>query len=209
MTKPNKTTCPCGGQCTCKKQKLPVYLDTETTGLWADMGDEMLEIAIVEQDGSVLLNTFVKPKHKRHWPDAMAVHHITPNMVKDAPTLDDIADQIIDALVGRTVYIWNAPFDAQFVGFALEYAKETVCAMREFGNFIERTQPHNASHSGRYKLDRTAHDLGVEIDGKPHRALTDVITTIHVHQAWLKLDQQNSDKQLAGNINTPPYQEQP
>ena len=185
-----------------KNQKPAVYLDTETTGLSVKEGAELLEIAIVEENGTVLLDTFVKPKHATEWPEAMAVNHITPDMVKDAPTIDDIADDIIDALCGRIVYIWNAPFDAQFIGFGLQYAEGIICAMREYGDFIERTQPFNASRTGRYKLEYTARDLGVEVEGKAHRALTDVLTTIHVRQAWKATDKRN----LSGNINTPPYQ---
>ena len=37
----------------------PVYLDTETTGL--DPKDEIVEISIVDEDGSVLLEKFVRP----------------------------------------------------------------------------------------------------------------------------------------------------
>lgn len=187
-----------------KPPKPPVYLDTETTGLFASQGAEMLEIAIVEENGQVLLDSFVKPKIATEWPEAMAINKITPAMVANAPTVDELADQIIDAVVGRDVYIWNADFDNQFVGFALEYANRVICAMHEFGRYIEFTQPHNVSHNGRYKLEYTANDLGVEIEGRPHRALTDVLTTIHVRQAWLSGAHDNKD--LSGSVNVEPYQ---
>ena len=37
----------------------PVYLDTETTGL--DEQSEIVEISLIDSDGSVLLDTLVKP----------------------------------------------------------------------------------------------------------------------------------------------------
>lgn len=38
-----------------------IYLDTETTGLDAFFGDEIVEIAIIDEKGKVLLNTLVQP----------------------------------------------------------------------------------------------------------------------------------------------------
>ncbi|MDY0136377.1 MAG: hypothetical protein RBS36_04320 [Thiomicrospira sp.] len=65
-----------------KNRKPAVYLDTETTGLSIKDGAELLEIAIVEENGTVLLDTFVKPKHATEWPEAMAVHTSHPTWSK-------------------------------------------------------------------------------------------------------------------------------
>lgn len=180
---------------------LPVYLDTETTGLFIDQGAEILEIAIVAENGEVLLDTFIKPEKATEWPEAMAINHITPKMVENAPYFREIADQIKSTLKGRTVYIWNADFDVQFLPGLVDDAR-IICAMREYGDFIEHTQPYNMSRTGRYKLEYTTNDLGIEIEGQSHRALTDVLTTIHVRQAWLNTTQTN----LSGSKNVEPYQ---
>lgn len=184
---------------------LPVYLDTETTGLFPGEGDELLEIAIVQEDGKVLLDTFVRPLHNTEWPEAMAVNHITPEMVKGAPTLNEIAPLIKRAVRGRDVLIWNAPFDAAFLSGLLEKSV-IICAMREYGDYIEQTQPWNVSRAGRYKLEHTANDLGVEIEGEAHRALTDAITIINVRKAWKSRAFDNSD--LGGSKNIEPYQQE-
>ena len=167
---------------------LPVFLDTETTGLFAADGAELLEVAVVREDGIVLFESLIKPKHTAVWPAAMAVNYISPKMVQDAPTIDDLADELIDTVCGRDVYMWNAPFDQQFVGFATEYATSVICAMREYGDFIERAQPHSARQPGWYSLERTAKDLGIEVEGQAHRAITDVITMMRIRQAWLAIE---------------------
>lgn len=184
---------------------LPVYLDTETTGLFPQDGAELLEIAIVREDGKVLLDTFVHPMIATSWPEAMAVNHITPDMVKDAPTFEEVAALIKKAVRGRDVLIWNAPFDVAFLPGLLNESN-VICAMREYGEYIEKTQPWNASRTGRYKLEYTANDLGVEIEGNAHRALTDVMTTIHVRKAWKSRAFDNSN--LGSSKNVEPYQQE-
>lgn len=179
---------------------LPVYLDTETTGLFPSEGAEMIELAIVAENGEVLFDSFIKPEKATEWPEAERINKISPDMVKDAPTLSDVADKIKAILKGRTVYIWNADFDVQFLP-GLVNDSRVVCAMREFGDFIEQTQPQNISPTGRYKLEYTANDLGVDFEGQPHRALTDVLTTIHVRQAWQKTTRTN----LSGSVNVEAY----
>ncbi len=182
--------------------KAPVYLDLETTGLNI-RSDEILEIAIVQADGVVLLDNFVNPTHVSQWPEAQAINGISPAMVENAPSLSDISEEIIDALADRTVYIWNASFDTGFMPFALDHAKDVVCAMREYGAYIEQTQPQNISKTGRYKLEYTAKDLGIEIDGDQHRALTDVITMMKVRQAYRADGFDRTD--LSGSINVEAY----
>lgn len=178
----------------------PVYIDTETTGL-DPRGDEIIEIAIIDHSEAVLLDTFVKPVHVSQWPEAQAINGISPEMVQNAPLLKDIAQQIKDAVKDRDAYMWNAIFDTQFLAGLLDHVSSINCAMYEYADYIERTQPQNMSHSGRYKLEYTANDLGIQVEGDAHRAKHDVIKTIRVRKAWMETDRTD----LSGNINTAPY----
>lgn len=63
--------------------------DIETTGLSIEW-DELLQISILDAaDGSVLLNSYVKPEVAKEWPEAMAINRITPEMISSAPEMLD------------------------------------------------------------------------------------------------------------------------
>jgi DNA polymerase-3 subunit epsilon len=90
----------------------PLYLDTETTGL-GDL-DEIVEISILDYDGSVLFDSLVRPLRKIQ-ADAMAIHGITEAMVKDAPRWGEVWPEIKTILHNRTIAIYNADFDIRMI----------------------------------------------------------------------------------------------
>lgn len=90
-----------------------VVLDTETTGL--GNVDEILQIAVVDSDGRVLLNSLVRPCVAERWPEATRVHGITPEMVAESPPFSDIVEELRDALAGRVVCIYNADYDVRML----------------------------------------------------------------------------------------------
>ena len=47
-----------------------VYLNTETTGLHPEDGDEIPSLTIVDANGRLLFDEKFKPKHKKEWPEA-------------------------------------------------------------------------------------------------------------------------------------------
>lgn len=66
-------------------------VDTETTGMDHE-ADRLVEVAVVRDNGS-FAHSLVNPGDRRISYGAMATHHITPEMVEDAPsTLDALAD---------------------------------------------------------------------------------------------------------------------
>src|SRR5664279_5356251 len=78
------------------KQK-PVYLDSETTGL--ERSDEIVDFSIIDFDGKVLFDSFVRPKISIP-SGATAVHHITNSMVANAPTWVELWTEIKAILAG-------------------------------------------------------------------------------------------------------------
>lgn len=181
--------------------KTPLYLDLETTGL-DPKGDEIIEIAILDENENVLLDTFVKPVHVSQWPEAQAINGISPDMVKDAPELSELKQQIREITKGSELFIWNAPFDLGFLGGYL-CTRIVHCAMREYGDFIEQNFPDSVSRTGRYKLEYTANDLGIEVEGDAHRAKHDVLKMIRIRKAWRSLGNQRPD--LSGSVNVEAY----
>ncbi len=100
-----------------------VVLDTETTGLSPDNGDRILEIGCVELFNRKLtgnnLHFYINPERDSH-EEALKVHGISNEFLKDKPKFAQIADELISYIQGAEVIIHNAPFDIGFLNKELE-----------------------------------------------------------------------------------------
>lgn len=100
-----------------------IVLDTETTGLSADSGDRIIEIGCVELLGRKLSGNnkhfYLNPERDSH-EDAMKVHGISNDFLKDKPKFKAVVDELLDYLQGAEVIIHNAPFDVSFLNKELE-----------------------------------------------------------------------------------------
>jgi DNA polymerase III, epsilon subunit and related 3''-5'' exonucleases len=160
-----------------------VYLDTETTGL-DSCDDEILEIAIVDESAKVLLNTLVKPSKITTWLEAQAIHGITPEMVANAPTLNDIAEDIKAAVNGKDVVIYNAGFDTGFLGNLLDGAASIQCCMESYAEHVGEWSDYHMNYRW-HKLIHAAGDVHHEWSGTAHRALAD---TLACRSVWRYLN---------------------
>ena len=100
-----------------------IFLDTETTGLSAENGDRVIEIGCVELLHRKLtgnnLHFYLNPERDSH-EDALRVHGITNEFLKDKPKFAEIADQFLQYIEGAEIIIHNAPFDIGFLNKELE-----------------------------------------------------------------------------------------
>ena len=173
-----------------------VFADTETTGLNHGGDDEIVEIAILDAEGATLLNTLVRPMRKTSWPEAQAIHGISPQHVATAPSLAALLPKIAATCAGKTVVFYNAPFDLSF--FPQRFFPSVVCAMR---CYCVAT-----STQGWVKLMDAAMASGYDPAGRPcHRALADALACRHV---WLRgipfmenLLPLNSDSKIIARLN--------
>jgi DNA polymerase-3 subunit epsilon len=100
-----------------------IVLDTETTGLSAATGDRIIEIGCVE-----LLNRKLTGNNKHFYlnaerdshEDALKVHGISNEFLRDKPKFAEVADELLDYLQGAEIIIHNAPFDVGFLNKELE-----------------------------------------------------------------------------------------
>ncbi len=160
---------------------MPLFLDTETTGLSPAAGDAVVEIAIVDASGKAVLNTLVDPGRAIPW-QATNVHGITNAMVRGRPTLSQLMPQIRQIISNEIVVIYNSSFDTPFFPGRLTESLSIECAMRRF------TQ---ATGGGRWKkLDVAAQKVGHRWTGNAHRALADALACRSVW-AWLESSAQS------------------
>lgn len=100
-----------------------IVLDTETTGLSAENGDRIIEIGCVELVRRKLTGNnkhfYLNPGRNSH-EDALKVHGISNEFLKDKPKFAAVADELLDYLQGAEIIIHNAPFDVSFLNKELE-----------------------------------------------------------------------------------------
>ncbi|MDP2418696.1 MAG: DNA polymerase III subunit epsilon [Hydrogenophaga sp.] len=100
-----------------------IVLDTETTGLSAENGDRIIEIGCVELLNRKLtgnnLHFYVNPERNSH-EDALKVHGISNEFLRDKPKFGQIADELLEYLRDAELIIHNAPFDMSFLNKELD-----------------------------------------------------------------------------------------
>ena len=100
-----------------------IVLDTETTGLSAEGGDRIIEIGCVELLNRKLtgnnLHFYLNPQRDSH-EDALKVHGISNEFLRDKPKFVEVAEEILDYVQGAEIIIHNAAFDVSFLNKELE-----------------------------------------------------------------------------------------
>ena len=161
-----------------------VFLDTETTGL-SHAHDRLVEIAIIDENGDVLLSQLVNPG--RGIPDgARSVHGISDAMVASAPTLESLWPRVRSIVSGAHIVMYNAEFDAGFFPDGLRCAAKITCAMKEFARIHGQWNSHHNDWKWQ-KLTMAAAHVGHRWEGNAHRALADALATRSV---WLWIARQ-------------------
>jgi DNA polymerase-3 subunit epsilon len=156
----------------------PVFLDTETTGL--DPNAEIIEISVVDHDGSVLFDSLVKPV--RPIPlDAVRIHGITDEMVEDARLWPEVWPAVETVLHGRYIGIYNADFDLKMMrqshrrhGMVWEFPQSRVFdVMKLYADYTGNPRWVTLETAGR--------QCGITMSNS-HRALADTFLLREVFQ---------------------------
>jgi DNA polymerase III epsilon subunit-like protein len=156
------------------------YLDTETTGLY---GAEMVECAVVDDDGKTILDTLVNPG--RPIPtDASRIHGITDKMVELAPPADAVRAFVLALVRGHRLVIYNADYDCQFFPGIREMAKEVRCCMKDASEHFGEWSDYHQSYRWP-KLGVAARACGHVDVGDAHRARADALACRTVWH-WLQ-----------------------
>ena len=104
-----------------------IFLDTETTGLSFGDGHKIVEIACIETNDLIptgkIFHKLINPE--RDVPDeAFKVHGFSSDFLKDKETFNQIADEFLNFITGKKIFIHNAPFDIGFLNGELNKIKK-------------------------------------------------------------------------------------
>ncbi len=100
-----------------------IIFDTETTGL-DSREDRVIEIGGVELENQFptgrTIHLYINPGDRKVHPDALAVHGITDDFLKDKPSFADVVDEIVEFFGDARWVAHNATFDIGFINAELE-----------------------------------------------------------------------------------------
>ena len=154
-----------------------IFLDTETTGLSADNGDRVIENGCVELLNRKLTGNnkhfYLNPGRDSH-EEALKVHGLTSEFLRDKPVFEAVADDLLAYLQGAEVIIHNAPFDMGFLNKELALLgraplREVVLSVTDTLALAKEMFPGK-----RNSLDALCSRLGVDNSGRTlHGALLD------------------------------------
>jgi DNA polymerase-3 subunit epsilon len=150
-----------------------LILDTETTGL--DGCAEIVQIAIVDLNGSTVYESLVKPVCSIP-EEATRIHGITDDMVANAPTFDMVHCRLMSLMHGKKVVIYNAEFDTRMIyqaGKLYGYLPDLLvgsweCAMEQYAVFFGEWNDYHGS----YRWQR--------LPGGDHSAKGDCLATLQL-----------------------------
>ena len=173
-------------------------LDLETTGLSAKT-EKITEIGIMKVKNGEVLEEFCefvnpeKPIPQR----VQEITNITDDMVKDAPTIEEMFPKVLEFIKGTVLVAHNATFD---IGFLKTIAKDLGY---EFNFTYVDTLPLARKlypELKKHKLGKIAEYLKIKVE-VAHRALDDVDTTVKVLREMMKTLKERGAKTV-GDIAT-------
>ena len=188
-----------------------IFLDTETTGLSAENGDRIIEIGGVELVNRKLtgnnLHFYLNPERDSH-EDALKVHGISNEFLKDKPRFAEMTQELLDYVQGAEIIIHNAQFDLAFLNKELEIVGRP--AFRTFVHSVTDTlvMAKEIYPGKRNSLDALCDRLGVDNSARTlHGALLDaeLLADVYINltrgQDALLIDVPNVDAQ---GVKLPP-----
>ena len=190
-----------------------IFLDTETTGLSPENGDRIVEIGCVELVNRKLtgknLHFYLNPERDSH-EDALKVHGISNEFLKDKPKFGEIADELLEYLQGADVLIHNAPFDVGFINKELELQKRPP--IKTCVNSVADTlaMAKDMFPGKRNSLDALCDRLGVDNSGRTlHGALLDaeLLADVYIYMTrgqdalLIEVEDSSDSKKLADAID--------
>ena len=151
-----------------------LFIDCETTGVKIfptpeGPKSEIVSISILDEDENVLLDTLVRPVYHTSWEKATEVNGITPEMVKDAPTYEELSSKIREIVKDNTIFAYNMSFEQNMIPEIHDCTLR--CSMREFSDY---------NNSKWLKLNDVCEIIGFDLGENAHDSKWDTLALIAV-----------------------------
>jgi DNA polymerase III epsilon subunit len=161
------------------------FFDTETTGLYPDRGDRIVEVAMVRTlDGKIVdqYDTLIYPECPIP-AEASSVSGITDAMVWGKPRFEEVAQTIQDFCKDSVLVAHNAPFDLGFFVTHFEAAGQPMLRNLVLDTLVLARRCYKLPD---YSLGGLAKALRVEKETF-HRALGDSVMTSRLFQNMMPM----------------------
>lgn len=129
----------------CSNPSHMIVIDIETTGY--EYRDDVLQVSVIDGDGRILLNSYVKPYYQSYWQPEVGISYIFPEKVADAPELHELIPQmkgILDSC--DTVIGYNTGFVISFLNFLDYSGKKEENVMEDFAPIYGEWLPSFEAH---------------------------------------------------------------
>ena len=177
------------------KENEIIIVDTETTGLNADT-DELLQVSIIDSQGNTLFNSYIKPLFTENWDGAMAVNHITPEMVANAPNILEVKQEINRILNSANIIVgYDTNFDLSFLSAAgIEFEQQQIVdIMQDFAPIYGEWNDYYESYKWQ-KLTTCANYYNYNWgDDTAHDSLADCRATLYCYLQIIS-DKENTNE---------------
>ena len=162
-----------------------ICLDVETTDKDPSSA-EILQLSIIDYDGNVLFNHYIKPDHARLWPGAERVNRISPFKVMHEHHLSYYHDELqqifneAELIVAYNGDHYDIPIIARY-GFLELRQKDSYDVMLEFAPIFGAWDDYHQSYTWQ-KLATCAEYYNYSGDDDFHDSLEDVRATLYCYK---------------------------
>lgn len=160
-----------------------IVIDTETTGLDPNNGDRLIEVGCIEIVNRIPtgreFHRYLNPERDIHR-DAIEVHGLTNDFLKDKPLFKDVVDEFLEFLEDAPLVAHNASFDLAFINAELARSGRPPLT---FDRVVDTLALARRRHpAGPNSLDALCKRYGIDLSARSkHGALLDSMLLANVY----------------------------